>query len=397
MTAHEITGWRPHLHGVGLDDPRRVALIAIAVATVVASLWLFPPDTPFDLAAAFALLLGFVLRRLPLLAESLFVLAATSGWPLLAAAPGPVSFVMWLALPLAAVLFEPASSSSRTVFGRVAVVAGIGAAIWITALTAGWPDWESVYKTGPVAALILVARRYARTGLSLVSRAREERAEQRRVGVSVPLLTALLDQSIPGRTLSRLAASETARSSVATELHAEVMPRLVAVIRSAERIGATDLAVEARELGETVRTLMSRDRPVTLETLGFPAAIESLGQEIGRRHGLALTVDVESASGEPPTLVARAAYRSAQEWLENVGRHAGARSVRVTGTCQPTLLELRVTDDGRGFDPGQAAETVRAGHLGLTDVRAETAAVGARLEIRPLRSGGTEMLWRWER
>lgn len=421
MTAREITAWGPHLHGAGRDGPRRLALILMAISAVAVSLYLsnqpgpftvpiggdgslvqdhrntFPPDAPWRLGAAAALLVGLVFRRLPVLAESFFVLAATSGWSLDTAEPSPVSLGLWLAPLAAAALFEAAGSTSRATAARLTAVAALGAAVWITGLIMGSPDSDWIYDAGPVAAGILVARRYGRAVWSLLSSARQERAEQRRAGISITLLTALLDQAIPGRALSRLSASEAARSSIATDLHAEVMPRVAAVVREAERIGAADLAVEARELGETVRSLMSRDRPVTLEALGFVLAIESLGQEIARRHRLAVTVDVVNDSGEPPSLVARAGYRTAQEWLENVGRHAHARSIRVTVSCEPTVLEMRLADDGTGFDPGRAAGATQSGHLGLTGLRAEAEAVGAKLEVRPLPSRGTETLWRWER
>ncbi len=55
-------------------------------------------------------------------------------------------------------------------------------------------------------------------------------------------------------------------------------------------------------------------------------------------------------------------------------RHAGATSVVVTLTFQPTLVSLRVCDNGRGFDP---ATLERGGRqLGLTSMAERAAELG---------------------
>lgn len=58
-------------------------------------------------------------------------------------------------------------------------------------------------------------------------------------------------------------------------------------------------------------------------------------------------------------------YRVAQEALRNLARHAGARQAEVALTRTEDILELRIADDGLGFD---LAAVRRRGGLGLISI-----------------------------
>jgi signal transduction histidine kinase len=55
-------------------------------------------------------------------------------------------------------------------------------------------------------------------------------------------------------------------------------------------------------------------------------------------------------------------------------------------------VELRIRDDGRGFDPEQTPP----GHYGLSMMRERAAAVGATLSITSQPGHGTEIVICWE-
>ena len=76
----------------------------------------------------------------------------------------------------------------------------------------------------------------------------------------------------------------------------------------------------------------------------------------------------DAAAAELPLPVQQAAYRIVAELLHNALRHAQATEVRVEVRRLPSSLRLLVADDGRGFDPHEAAP--RQGGLGLRGVRA---------------------------
>lgn len=71
-----------------------------------------------------------------------------------------------------------------------------------------------------------------------------------------------------------------------------------------------------------------------------------------------------------------AIFRVAQEALANVGRHARAASVLVTLGGADGRAELRVQDDGAGFDPNQAPRG-----MGVANMRARAREFGGKLEL----------------
>jgi two-component system sensor histidine kinase UhpB len=94
-------------------------------------------------------------------------------------------------------------------------------------------------------------------------------------------------------------------------------------------------------------------------------------------------------------------FRIAQEALTNVVRHAQAKSVKVTLKHRQDRLELRVRDDGVGFDVAAGRErAVRGSSLGLLSMEERAALLGGGLEIKSAPGHGTEIhAWlplRWQ-
>jgi signal transduction histidine kinase/ligand-binding sensor domain-containing protein len=71
--------------------------------------------------------------------------------------------------------------------------------------------------------------------------------------------------------------------------------------------------------------------------------------------------------------------RIAQEAIQNVQRHAGAKCLTAQIEYLPGAVALEIRDDGRGFDAADAAE--REGHYGLTGMKERAAIFGGTLEI----------------
>jgi signal transduction histidine kinase len=88
-------------------------------------------------------------------------------------------------------------------------------------------------------------------------------------------------------------------------------------------------------------------------------------------------------------------YRVAQEALNNIAKHAGARQVDLHLECQPGRLSLLIKDDGLGFDPA----TIAPEHLGIAIMRERANSIGARLKIESQVGQGTtvELDWRLTR
>ena len=77
-------------------------------------------------------------------------------------------------------------------------------------------------------------------------------------------------------------------------------------------------------------------------------------------------------------------YRVAQEALNNIAKHSGARQVDLHLECQPGQLSLLIKDDGLGFDP----DSITPDHLGIAIMRERANSIGANLKIESqVRSG----------
>jgi signal transduction histidine kinase len=176
---------------------------------------------------------------------------------------------------------------------------------------------------------------------------------------------------------SLVAAQEQERKSISRELHDEVGQTLNALLVDAgnleKRIPDSD--VKSRELLNSIRKLADtsvnevRDialllRPSMLDDLGLTAAIQWQAREVSRRTGLAVKVSAQADTDNLPEGLSVCLYRIAQEALQNVARHAQAKTVHIELTQKLDRLVLSVSDDGIGFD----AENVRGlGAIGMVE------------------------------
>jgi two-component system nitrate/nitrite sensor histidine kinase NarX len=94
---------------------------------------------------------------------------------------------------------------------------------------------------------------------------------------------------------------------------------------------------------------------------------------------------------ELPKEVTLAFYRIGREALNNVIVHAGATQVNISLIEERGLVELRIQDNGRGFD----RQAVQAGHLGIKIMGERAAQIGADLRIHSEPGQGTEITVTW--
>ena len=102
-----------------------------------------------------------------------------------------------------------------------------------------------------------------------------------------------------------------------------------------------------------------------------------------RAAGLLVSVRVEGDERPLPAGVDLSAYRIVQEGLTNALKHAGPARAEVLVRYGERDLELRVSDDGRGHDPGS-----NGGGHGLVGMRERVAVYGGELEAGPGPEGG---------
>jgi PAS domain S-box-containing protein len=139
-----------------------------------------------------------------------------------------------------------------------------------------------------------------------------------------------------------------------------------------------------------MRTLLLELRPQELVEVDLHELLGHLVAAMECRKKVEVTVELEPIELEPAQRVAL--YRIAQEALTNITRHSAASVVaitlqRCTDAATSSTVELRVVDNGRGFD----VDNVPPGHLGLSIMRERAEAVGADLVLRAAPGHGTEL------
>jgi signal transduction histidine kinase len=205
---------------------------------------------------------------------------------------------------------------------------------------------------------------------------------------------------------------EEERRRLARELHDDTAQALIALSLGLDSMGRSmskhnlsqkdikwlaSLQDLADSTLEGVRRACRDLRPSILDDLGLQAAIEWLSDSSAAR-GVHCTFTCAGTPVHTTSEAEIAIFRIVQEALSNVWRHAGATDAAVHLQYAPALLQVTVSDNGHGFEPGQQqldiVHDVQHGEqgeqggqgdgqsgLGLLGMRERATLIGAELSI----------------
>lgn len=191
-----------------------------------------------------------------------------------------------------------------------------------------------------------------------------------------------------------LAAQEGERARIARELHDEIGQSLTVALLGLKRTvdrAPDGLCGELQAVQETIRGCLDevrqvarRLRPGVLEDLGLASAITSLAADFTDASAVPVRRRLDPGLPVLSQEIELVLYRTAQESLTNVARHAGASRVELSLTRVPRGVQLHVVDDGRGLNgAGDGA--------GIRGMRERALLIGAHLVVAPGPAGGTEV------
>jgi signal transduction histidine kinase len=174
---------------------------------------------------------------------------------------------------------------------------------------------------------------------------------------------------------------EMERAAIAREIHDDVGGSLTAikfdlawVIRHSESEAVKARAASALEMVisaiEASQRIMHNLRPAILEQ-GLVAALQWMAGRFERRTGVPCVLRTPAALPPLPTGVPLVAYRTAQEALTNVSKHALATRVEIDLSLAGGVLSLEISDNGRGLSQEDLAKARSFGIRGLHE-RART-------------------------
>lgn len=222
--------------------------------------------------------------------------------------------------------------------------------------------------------------------------------------VSAATAVATAQSVAEDRMRGSIEATERERGRWARELHDEALQSMAGLRvtlsgarRGGEGVETEELLTQAIERVDAaiaeMRRLIADLRPAALDELGLAPALEALVERLtwGEVLNVELRVDLAYDSGRRPTrLVSQiedTVYRLAQEALNNAARHAGTDSAKVEVTEARDTVQVRIHDEGRGFDP--AAETDGFGLLGM---RERVMLAGGTLKVESSPENGTTVI-----
>jgi len=152
----------------------------------------------------------------------------------------------------------------------------------------------------------------------------------------------------------------------------------------------TAVTERLRDVEERLRLLSHELRPTILDDFGLNAALAMLATNVSGRSGLAVHVEATSI-GRLPESIETVLYRTVQEALSNVVRHANATHALVRLERSPEEIRCTIRDDGVGFGGASGESGGGSGGLGLLGIRERVAHVGGIVRIRTEPGRGTEI------
>jgi len=163
-----------------------------------------------------------------------------------------------------------------------------------------------------------------------------------------------------------LSAQEQERKRIAREIHDETSQAITsltlslqAIIGMAEMKGITDAELLERlstthsyavYAGKEIVKLMKELRPTLLDELGLPAAIHRYAKDILQAKGINVSAEFSGVEQRLPPEIEVTLFRVAQGAIGNILEHSDAENAIIELNCNENSCEMRIEDDGKGFD-----------------------------------------------
>jgi two-component system, NarL family, sensor kinase len=187
--------------------------------------------------------------------------------------------------------------------------------------------------------------------------------------------------------LSRELHDGTSQTLVSVKLLTEAALDRLPADSTAARAALTRAVDRLKGALAEVRGMSHRLRPVMLDTLGLSAALGQLADEMWALSDLRFTLTVDGEPVDLPEDIKTVLFRVTQEALTNIEKHSGASRVELRLVFSEGGVQLRVQDNGRGFDTEAVLRHPSQG-IGLRNMRERLASIDGSLDVQS-RAGQT--------
>jgi signal transduction histidine kinase len=193
------------------------------------------------------------------------------------------------------------------------------------------------------------------------------------------------------------------RRKVASDLHDGIGQTLALVKIKLSKIlndnPAKDNSEQLKEiLGLTegviqdTRNLTFQLSPPILYELGFKAALEWLVENIQEQYGFIVHLHGDTQEKNLDENISIVLFRATREILINIAKHANAKNVDLLISKNNSFIEIKVIDDGEGFDVESDPAYEKKGGYGLFSIRERLNPLGGCLVIDSRIGEGTRVL-----
>jgi len=194
------------------------------------------------------------------------------------------------------------------------------------------------------------------------------------------------------------------RDRIAREFHDTLEQELAAITIQLDTVDAHfhEAPETARRLLELARSMTRRSlsearrsvwdlRSHLLENSDLATALREMIVPLAAASGVEIIVHSAGKARKLPAVIEHHLLRVAQEALANALKHSGAKKITFALNYEPSQVQFRLGDDGRGFDPATAGQA-SAGHFGLLDMRERVEKIGGRFSLCSQPGQGTEII-----
>jgi signal transduction histidine kinase len=202
---------------------------------------------------------------------------------------------------------------------------------------------------------------------------------------------------------SLLDAQEKERKRIAADLHGSVGQNLM-VIKNRAQLGMAAVATESeaagqlRAISEVCTSTIDQARriahdlgPRHLQQIGLTEAVDAMIDRVAGSTGIRFDRKLEQVDDLFKGEAAINIYRIVQEALNNVMKHARASVAKVELLRDVSHVEVKVCDDGCGFESDTNHRGRCLNGLGLAEIGERARILGGRLDVRSERGQGTTL------
>jgi signal transduction histidine kinase len=189
---------------------------------------------------------------------------------------------------------------------------------------------------------------------------------------------------------------EKEQKRISLELHDNVGSSLNAIKMKLAKsqfseIELEDVRSQLKDLVKQVRDISYDLLPPVLNEYGLSGAIKNLCRRISEQTGTDIKCHIEDSQiGLFKPEIELAFYRITQELLNNILKHAEAKTIKIYAGIKNDYYHITIEDDGRGFVPPKKLD-FRSSSLGLKNIASRIQQLNANIKFDLIQPQGTRV------